>query len=588
MQGETKTSNDCQICLEKCKHKKIQCGFCDFNGCKDCVKESILFSMVDPCCPKCKHAWDFEFCTDNLTKTFMTNEYKKHKKELLFEIEKSKIPNTMNYVYNEYRVEEIDKELEKKKLHLTHIEKLWRICKDEIAELKKEKRNIGKKKEKRVFKKRCPNDDCNGFLTTKYKCYSCKARVCADCYEIKNFGGETKEHVCNPDNVASYKAIKEETRNCPKCAVPIFKISGCDQMWCVECNVAFSWKTGFEVSGVIHNPHFYEWKRNNKESLRNVGEILCGGLPDYRIIRNYIRHAKNTLLLSGNFEKFSNNFGDGSGFYLSLPIFKNSYDQTLFLNFMYMKWQGINHFQNHVLNNLRRKVNNQDITLKERIKFIRNKINKEEFKNYIMRNDRSHQKSLKQLHIYEMFNVTTLETYNDIFHTIVEIKNEKDEKTKNYRHKMGDIPESIIEDLRVSANIACKKIYKNLVRMDEILVYCNKELYKLSKLYNQIVQFILPTSYQISGKHDNEYFQYWEKKIYDDGGWCRKKGSKEKQEKHIEKCQWLLDRDSFEKQINWKQLFPLEIWERAKAKLEKKIQENGIENKDIVKNLLKY
>ena len=95
-------------------------------------------------------------------------------------------------------------------------------------------------------------------------------------------------------------------------------------MWCVECNVAFSWKSGLEVSGLIHNPHFYEWKRNNKESLRNVGEILCGGLPDYRIIQNYIRHAKNTLLLSGNFEKFSNNFGDGSGFYLSLPIFKNS------------------------------------------------------------------------------------------------------------------------------------------------------------------------------------------------------------------------------------------------------------------------
>jgi len=45
----------------------------------------------------------------------MTNEYKKHKKELLFEIEKSKIPNTMSYVYNAYRVEEIDKELEKKR-----------------------------------------------------------------------------------------------------------------------------------------------------------------------------------------------------------------------------------------------------------------------------------------------------------------------------------------------------------------------------------------------------------------------------------------------------------------------------------------
>ena len=586
MQGETKTSNNCQICLEKCKYKKILCGFCDFIGCRDCVKESILYSTVEPCCPKCKHAWDLEFCTNNLTKTFMTNEYIKHKKELLFDIEKSKIPNTMNHVYNDRRIEEIGEELKEKTKELKHIEAKWLKYKNEIEALKKEKANIGKKKERRVFKKRCPNNNCNGFLTTKYKCYSCEARVCPDCYEIKHFG-ETKEHVCNPNNVASCKAIKEETRNCPKCAIPIFKISGCDQMWCVECKVAFSWKSGLEVSGVIHNPHFYEWKRDNKESLRNVGEILCGGLPDYQVIQNYIKQAKKTLLLSGNFEKFSNNFGDGSGFYLSLPIFKNSYDQTLFLNFMRQIWHGINHFQNYILDNLRRNVNNQDATLKQRIKFIRNKINEEEFKSYIMRNDRKRQKLLKQLHIYEMFNVTTLETYNDIFHTIVEIKNVKDEKIKNYRYRMGEIPESIIEDLRNSANIACKKIYKNLVRMDEILVYCNKELYKLSKLYNQVVKFILPTFYQSAIKHDDKYFQAWEK-IVSEGGWRWKKVSQEKQEKHMEKCQWFLNVDSFERQIRWNVWFPGGCDAIAKTSLEKKMIENGIENKDIVKNLLKY
>lgn len=585
MQGETKTSNNCQICFEKDTHKKIQCGFCDFIGCKDCVKNSILYSKVDPSCPKCKHAWNLEFCTDNLTKSFMTNEYKKHKKELLFEIEKSKIPNTMNYVYNACRIEEIALEIDKKHQELIQIEDIWQKCKNEISNLKKEKINIGKKKEKRVFKKRCPNNNCNGFLTTKYKCYSCQARVCADCYEIKNFGkGETKEHICNPDNVASFKAIKDETRSCPKCAIPIFKISGCDQMWCVECKVAFSWKTGLEVSGIIHNPHFYEWKRNNKDSLRNVGEILCGGLPDYRIIRNYIRYAKNTLQLVGNFERFSSNFGDGSGFYLSMPIFKNATDQTLFLCWMYQKWQGINHFQNYVLNSLRTKANNQDSALKHRIKFIRNKINEKEFKSYIMRNDRSRQKILKQLHIYEMFNVTTLETYNDIFHIIVDISNEKDKKVINYKHNMDDLPESIIVDLQKSAKKACKKIYENLVRMDEILVYCNKELYKLSKLFNQVVNFILPTSYQISIKHDNIYFQPKEKIIGKDGIRL-KKISKEKQKKHMEDCQWLLEIDTFDTKIFWDRWFHDGI--KAQTRFEHTLAGN-LEKKDIVKNLLKY
>ena len=31
-------------------------------------------------------------------------------------------------------------------------------------------------------------------------------------------------------------------------------VKNCDQMWCVQCHTAFSWKTGLKVNGVIHNP----------------------------------------------------------------------------------------------------------------------------------------------------------------------------------------------------------------------------------------------------------------------------------------------------------------------------------------------
>ena len=44
--------------------------------------------------------------------------------------------------------------------------------------------------------------------------------------------------------------------------------------------IAFSWNTGRKVTGVVHNPHFYAWAReNNTNARRVVGEVACGGIP---------------------------------------------------------------------------------------------------------------------------------------------------------------------------------------------------------------------------------------------------------------------------------------------------------------------
>ena len=53
-------------------------------------------------------------------------------------------------------------------------------------------------------------------------------------------------------------------------------------MWCVKCQVAFSRNTGLRVTGVVHNPHYYEWRRNGGQVIRNAGELHCGGIPDFR------------------------------------------------------------------------------------------------------------------------------------------------------------------------------------------------------------------------------------------------------------------------------------------------------------------
>ena len=52
-------------------------------------------------------------------------------------------------------------------------------------------------------------------------------------------------------------------------------VKNCDQMWCTQCHTAFSWKTG-KIETTIHNPHFYEWQRQNGTVVRNPNDIECG------------------------------------------------------------------------------------------------------------------------------------------------------------------------------------------------------------------------------------------------------------------------------------------------------------------------
>jgi hypothetical protein len=136
--------------------------------------------------------------------------------------------------------------------------------------------------EKREFIMKCPDEGCRGFLSNHYKCGTCDKHTCTDCLEVIGLDKDAP-HECNKDTVESAKAIKSETRPCPKCGTRIFKVDGCDMMWCTMdgCGTAFSWNTGKVETGRIHNPHYYEWLRRNGGGMapRELGDIPCGGMP---------------------------------------------------------------------------------------------------------------------------------------------------------------------------------------------------------------------------------------------------------------------------------------------------------------------
>jgi hypothetical protein len=80
----------------------------------------------------------------------------------------------------------------------------------------------------------------------------------------------------NKETVETIKTIQTESKPCPKCGERISKIDGCDQMWCVKCKTTFSWNTGKIRHGHIHNPHYYEYMRNNGGMPREEERVQEG------------------------------------------------------------------------------------------------------------------------------------------------------------------------------------------------------------------------------------------------------------------------------------------------------------------------
>ena len=151
---------------------------------------------------------------------------------MLFEGEKAKIPETMPAVENYLNVNKWNEEAKQKEKEMeTLVIQLSKLRRERNAllsniEIVKKGGDI-KEKEKKVFIKACPQSGCNGFLSSQWKCAVCKVNVCSECYEIKEEG-----HVCDENILASAKALKKDSKPCPGCSAMIYKIDGCDQMWC--------------------------------------------------------------------------------------------------------------------------------------------------------------------------------------------------------------------------------------------------------------------------------------------------------------------------------------------------------------------
>jgi len=299
----------CSVCCEnfsKTTRKKVTCPFCQFESCKTCLQKYILSIYDNPHCMNCKNELDREFIDSSCTVRFRNVEYKTHLENILFEKEKARMPETQPEVERIIKM----RTLREKYYSLLTALRYYRIDRQNALDMEEEteqwdnqinttevylaqltydmnvlRYNNVEIDTGRNFIKMCPNGECRGFIDNDFVCGICKKQFCKKCNEELH-----ENHVCIPETVETIKLINKDTKPCPKCATMIYKIDGCAQMWCTNCNTAFDWRTGNLVKGRIHNPHFFEFKKRSREH----GDIPCGGRPSISELSD--KKASNEIL----------------------------------------------------------------------------------------------------------------------------------------------------------------------------------------------------------------------------------------------------------------------------------------------------
>jgi hypothetical protein len=232
----------------------------------------LLGTIKDAHCMNCNKLWNREVLTSVLPKSFVNGKYKHHRENLLFEREKSLLPAMQEIIAQEKVLSDL-RALYKEAKYKGD----WKTCAD--IRLAIPKVSSGEKKKRVKFVRKCPVEECKGFVSSKWKCGLCKSHICKDCNEVVCDG-----HACDPSAVETMKLLKKDTKPCPTCGEMIFKASGCSQMWCTSCHAVFDWNTMELEKGLIHNPHYYEFQRKNGTLERHpMDRPACGaaGVPAY-------------------------------------------------------------------------------------------------------------------------------------------------------------------------------------------------------------------------------------------------------------------------------------------------------------------
>jgi hypothetical protein len=430
-------SLSCNICCDdynKSTRSKILCPYCDFDVCRACCETYILSESIPKCMdPNCAKEWSRKFLRENFTNVFLTSKYKEHLENVLFDQEKALLPATQHLVENKIAKENIKKQIRDLDLFIDDLYSQRR-------ELERQINNGFKtdKEEKSHFVRQCPANGCRGFLSTQWKCGICQQWSCPECHELKGYNRDC-DHQCDPNNVETAKLLAKDSKPCPKCQSMIFKINGCEQIWCTQCHTAFNWKTG-KLEKNIHNPHYYEWQRKNGVADRNPDDIECGrDLTHYTVNRIQDLAKKHSDLYKTITREYVNWRGKKESSQSSEYSDLVNKICRIIRNIIHNNRVELPNFQTDYV------IRNQDL----RVKYLENSISEYEFKMLIQRNDKKNRKNTEIAQVLQLANTAV----TDIVYRVIDNL----DKSNNGEHNV----ESFLSEFETIQKY-CNDIFKDI------------------------------------------------------------------------------------------------------------------------------
>lgn len=248
--------SECDICGDNYTSKlrrQLTCDECHNENCIQCFRNFLLKSEdFSPKCMHCDKVYSYvEIAEITKDKTFCKKVLDNFVKNSLVK-EKNKFQIYQEEIKKERKIEQLLEDIDMAKVE-------YEI---KVQELNRHINILKNNKDisllNYTFIKKCSVQDCQGMLDKDWTCGVCSQETCSECHQHK-----TENHVCNEDELKTIQAVKKESKECPNCGVGISKIDGCDQMWCIQCQTAFSWKTGnILVNQNIHNPEYFRYRRD--------------------------------------------------------------------------------------------------------------------------------------------------------------------------------------------------------------------------------------------------------------------------------------------------------------------------------------